>query len=49
MRRTSAIESAQPATRGICGMRRLIAIAVPMTSAMSVAIIYELSVRYILN
>lgn len=28
---TSTMEMAQPATRGICGMRRLIAIAVPIT------------------
>ena len=30
---------AQPATKGILGMRRLIAIAVPITSAISVAMI----------
>ena len=40
MKRTSAIDNAQPATKGICGIKRLIAIAVPITSAISVAMIY---------
>jgi hypothetical protein len=41
MNNTSTMDKAQPATKGICGIRRLIAIAVPMTSAISVAIIYS--------
>jgi hypothetical protein len=34
---------AHPATNGICGIKRLIAMAVPMTSAMSVAMICPMS------